>query len=143
MMNSTGLTNAEISQRILALLEEFGEENIFSTVNSIIDPKGSTEEVEMFTRALWDLVGNGHVTIAYATFAPRVVTDLEKSDAIDLLSGLPRWFRFDAIDRHWTLAKGDLRRERIPEICLTDAGRAKAVEILNERGVEWWRAKRR
>lgn len=143
MTDNAELTEIELSQRILALLEEFGEENIFAMINSIMDPTGATKEVTVFANALQRLLNEEYVTMAYSTFGPRTVTDLEESDAVALLADLRKWFRFDDSDPHWTLASGDIRRERIPEICLTDDGRARSVEILTARGVEWWRQRRK
>jgi len=48
----------------------------------------------------------------------------------------------DAADPHWTLAKGDIKKERIPIILSTASGRQKADEILRELGYQWWRHKK-
>jgi hypothetical protein len=75
-------------------------------------------------------------------FAPRNPEELGKSASLELLAGLDKWFRFDVADPHWTLSRGDIKKERIPVIYMTEAGRQKASEILTQRGYQWWRPRK-
>ncbi len=132
----------EMEQRVLAELEEFWEENVFAMLNTIIDPTGDAHEVVLLQQALQDLVGRDDIIMGLEGFAPRNPEELGKSASLELLSSLGDWFRFDAADPHWTLSKGDIKKERVPVIYSTVAGRKKAVEILRRRGYQWWRPKK-
>jgi hypothetical protein len=132
----------EMEQRVLAELEECGEQNIFAMLNTIIDPTGDAPEVTLLQQALQGLVERDYVTMGLEGFAPRNPEELGKAASLELLSCLGSWFRFDAADPHWTLSKGDIKKERIPAIYSTDAGHQKAVEILTQRGYQWWRPKK-
>jgi hypothetical protein len=135
----TGLT--EFQQRILAELEEAWEQNVYTMLNTIIDPTGDDQEVALLQGALLDLVERDYVMMGMEGFAPRKPEELGKSASLELLSGLGDWFKFDTSDPHWTLSRGDFRKERIPVIYLSAAGELKAVEILTQRGYQWWRPK--
>jgi hypothetical protein len=132
----------EQSQRILAYLDELSGENIFTIINSILDPTGHVKEIAVFGRALAYLLENDEITIQMRAFSARNTAGLGKDEALDLMAHLQEWFRFEASDPHWTLAEGDLRTKPIPELYITDKGQRKAVEILTARGVEWWRPRR-
>jgi hypothetical protein len=129
----------ELEQRVLAELEELWEENIFAMLNTVMDPTGDVQEVALLQQALRNLVERDYITMGLEGFAPRNPEELEKPVALELLSSLGDWFRFDTADPHWTLSKGDIKKERIPVIFSTAAGRQKAAEILTERGYKWWR----
>src|SRR6476660_4134378 len=124
----------ETEQRILAELEEAWRQNVFSMINTIVDPTGDVGEVVMLRQALGELVERDYVVMAIEGFAPRNPQELGKSASLELLSGLSDWFRFDPLDPHWTLCRGDFRKDRYPVIVSTAAGRQKAAEILMQRG---------
>ena len=132
----------EMEQRVLAELEEFWEQNVFTMLNTIIDPTGDAREVALLQQALQGLVERDYIIMGLEGFAPRNPEELGKSASLELLSSLGNWFRFDAADPHWTLSKGDFRKERVPVIYSTTAGQQNAVEILTQRGYQWWRPKR-
>ena len=131
----------EMEQRIVAELEEAWEQNVFSMLNTIVDPTGEAQEVASLQQALQRLVERDYVAIGLEGVARRNQEELEKSASLELISKLGDWFRFDSADPHWTLSKGDIKTERIPVIYLIAAGQQKAVEILTERGYRWWRQK--
>lgn len=133
----------ELSQRILAYLEELSGENIFTIINSILEPTGHAKEVAVFRRSLAELLEKDEINIAMRAFGSMGGSEFERADAMSLVADLPNWFRFDTNDPHWTLAEGDLRTKPMPAIYITDIGRRKAVEILTVRGYEWWRPRRR
>jgi hypothetical protein len=132
----------EMEQRVLAELEELWEENVFAMLNTIVDPTGDAHEVALLQRALQGLVERDYVTMGLEGFAPRNPEELGKSASLELLAGLDKWFRFDVADPHWTLRRGDIKKERIPVIYMTEAGRQKASEILTQRGYQWWRPRK-
>lgn len=129
----------EMEQRVLAELEEVWEQNIFTMLNTIVDPKGNAREIAEFQQALEGLIGQGYVAIGLEQFSPREQTKLEKQAALELVFNLADWFRFDAASSYWTLSKGDFRKERYPVIFSTAEARERAFEILTERGYQWWR----
>ena len=132
----------EMEQRILAELEECGEQNVFSMLNTIVDPKGDATEVTLLQQALQGLVQRDYVIMGLEGIVRRNPEELGKAASLELLSQLGDWFRFDVVDPHWTLSKGDFRNERYPAIYSTAAGRKQAVEILTQRGYQWWRPKK-
>lgn len=129
----------EVSLRILAELEEAGEENIFSMLNTIIEPKGVDTEVVAFKQALGILLTEGLVTLGLGTSGSRTIEPKSLQESQSLIADLNSWFRFDMSRRLWTLGQGDLREATIPEIRLTKAGRARSEKVLGERGYQWWR----
>jgi hypothetical protein len=132
----------EMEQRVFAELEECGEQNVFAMLNTIIDPTGDAAEVILLRQAVQALVERDYVIMGLEGFAPRHPEELGKTASLELLSKLDNWFRFDAEDPHWTLSTGDIKKERIPAVYSTDAGHQKAVEILTQRGYQWWRPKK-
>lgn len=131
----------EMEQRVLAELEEVWEQNIFSMLNTIVDPKGDPGEVELLQQAINSLLERSLVAIGLEQFSPREQTKLDKQAALELVSHFGEWFRFDTETSFWTLSKGDFREMRYPVIFSTREAREKAFEILDERGYQWWRRK--
>lgn len=132
----------ETEQRVLAVLEECWEENVFAMLNTIIEPAGDDREVLAFQQALQTLVERDYVTMGLEGFVPSNPEKFEKKASLELIRNLEVWFRFGPGDAYWTLSKGDIKKERIPVIYSTAAGRRKASEILMERGYQWWRPRR-
>lgn len=132
----------EMEQRVIAELEEVWEQNIFSMLNTIVDPSGDPGEVGMLQEALKSLVERGFVAMGLEEFSPREQTKLDKQAALELVSRLGEWFRFDAETSFWTLSKGDFREVRYPVILSTAETREKAFQILDSRGYQWWRLKK-
>jgi hypothetical protein len=132
----------EMEQRVLAELEEFWKENVFAMLNTIFDPTGDEREVTLLQEALRSLVERDYILMGLEGFFPSNPEKFTKSASLQLLSNLEGWFKFDSQDPHWTLSKGDIKKERIPMIFSTPAGRQKAGEILTQRGYQWWRPKR-
>jgi hypothetical protein len=132
----------EMEQRVLAELEEFWEENVFAMLNTIIDPTGDAQEPAFIQAALRGLVERDYVIMGFEGFVPSNPEKLGKEASLELVSNLNSWFKFDLAKPNWTLSKGDIKKERIPMIYSTVAGRQKAVEILTQRGYQWWRPKK-
>jgi hypothetical protein len=132
----------EMEQRVLAELEEVWEQNIFTMLNTIVDPSGDAQEIAVFQQALEGLIEHGYVVMGLERFSPREQTKLEKQAALELVSKLADWFRFDAATSYWTLSKGDFRKEPYPVVFSTTEARDIAFQILDERGYQWWRQKK-
>lgn len=132
----------EIEQRVLAELQEFWVENVFSMINTIFDPTGDPSEVALLQQALKGLVERDCVVIGFEGFVPRDPEKLGKEQSLELVSNLGDWFRFDSANSFWTLSKGDIKKERIPAIFSNSEAREKAFDILEERGYQWWRQKK-
>ena len=137
---TTDLT--EMEQRVLAELEEFWEQNVFAMLNTIIQPAGDAQEVAALQQSLVGLVERDYIVMGLEAFHPREVERFDKMASQELLASLGDWFKFDAADPPWTLARGDINKERIPIILSTASGRQKADEILRQRGYQWWRPKK-
>ncbi|KAB2910828.1 MAG: hypothetical protein F9K29_24065 [Hyphomicrobiaceae bacterium] len=132
----------EMEQRVLAELQEFWVENVFSMINTIYDPTGDPHEVAMLQEALNGLVERDYVLMGFEGFVPRNPEKLGKKQSLELVSQLGDWFKFDSENSCWTLSKGDIKKERIPAIFSSAEAREKAFQILDERGYQWWRPKR-
>jgi hypothetical protein len=132
----------EMEQRVLSELEEFWEENVFAMLNTVIEPAGDNSEVRLLQQALKGLVERDHVIMGFESFHPPNPETLSKQASLELISSLREWFKFDLEDPHWTLRKGDIKKDRMPMIYSTASGREKAFEILDQRGYQWWRQKK-
>ena len=132
----------EMEQRVLPELEEFWEENVFAMLNTIIDPTGDTGEVALLQQALAGLAERDYIIMGFESSFPRNRERLSTVASLGLISRLHEWFRFDLEDPHWTLRKGDIKKDRVPMIYSTESGREKAFEILDQRGYQWWRQKK-
>jgi hypothetical protein len=131
-----------MEQRVLAELEEFWKQNVFAMLNTIFDPTGDEREVTSLQEALRGLVEGDWVLMGFEGFFPSDPERLTKPASLQLVSNLGGWFKFDSQGRRWSLSKGDIKKERIPMIFSTPAGRQKADGILTQRGYQWWRPKK-
>ena len=129
----------EFEQRLLSELEELTEENVFALLNTITSPTGDSQDVAIIQNSLRTLVIREFVVLGLEAFLPSNPERLSKDSALELLSRLQDWFQFDAHNALWTLGLGDMKKDRIPIIYLTATGKAKAQEILGQRGYQWWR----
>lgn len=129
----------EFAQRILAELEEVGENNVFSLLNTIIEPKGNQDETAGMQEALKSLLMANLVQMRLETHSGPIGLPLMPAEAMVECSDMSHWFTFDGASGYWTLGHGDLRDTAYPQIVLTAAGRAAAVQLLSRRGYQWWR----
>lgn len=131
----------EAAERILSELEEAGEQNIYAMLNTIIDPNGLSEQVNEFQEALRTLHQTGYITMGMEEFSPRIQQELPYAECSALIDDVKSWMTFDKADHLWSPSKGDYRTSQYPVIFVTPTGKAKAFEILDRRGYQWWRAK--
>ena len=80
----TDLTETE--QRVLAELDEFWEENVFTMLNTIVEPRGDRQEVPLFQKALHGLVERDYVVMGLEGVARRDQEELGKSPSLDLIA---------------------------------------------------------
>lgn len=124
---------SELEMRILAVLEEFGVENIPTLINTVTETSGEDAERVQLQEALLDLVREDFIKVTAGRNADHLYDVLSKEDSKAVISNIADHLFFDAERRCWT---GGSRPW--PEIASTDAGREKASEVLDERGYQWW-----
>ncbi|MEQ1613897.1 MAG: hypothetical protein ABL904_14215 [Hyphomicrobiaceae bacterium] len=131
----------EVMQRILAELEEAGEENPAAMLNTILDPNGDQQQLIAFQSALRRLVESGLAAMSVDRDQSRRLTDATVSVSLTEIDALPTWLRFDLQKKYWAdnRVKGPPFRQMYPQIVLTEAGRSASVGILTQRGYQWWR----
>jgi hypothetical protein len=116
---------------ILALLEEAGEEDLATLINTARLRPGPDDEVEALGSALKKLINRDFVEIARARdrdFFER--NTVPKEESVALVSNLKPFFHWSPTDRLWMWRK-DLPRA---EALLTETGRVEARKILSEDG---------
>ena len=132
---------SEIEQRILSEMEELRFDNIFSIINTVIDPTGYTVEIAEFADALRHLISQNFIDVRIEGFSPRDPELLTPHKLQELLTSFSDWFRFDSRRSLWTLKVGDLKTTRIPVIVVTPKGLLEARRLLAAQGYQWWRQK--
>ena len=132
---------SELEMRILAELEEAGEADAASMLNTIINPEGRPEELANYQRALSKILEKDLIEIRMDSI-PTGSIPLTKRDALAEAAGLSKNYTFSKSDGHWT----DIREKGPPyfltpqpRLFITDAGNAKSIELLEARGYQWWR----
>lgn len=135
------IDSGEMKNRILATLEEAGFENANSLLNTVITPSGNSAELKLFEDALVELLDEGAVFIEMTD--NRWPRDWRQGDDGRLLiENLSAYYVYDLSERIWKDSRFHLQADKAlpePRVSLTDAGNTKSIEILQERGYEWWR----
>lgn len=125
---------AELSQRILAELEEAGFENLTSIMNTVTVVSGDPKEPAENRTAFDELITNGFAQIAYENNALSKLESVSQQASLSATAEFEMKIKFDVAEGIW---KWDRNFPRA-YLRLTDAGRAKSRRILNERGYQWW-----
>lgn len=133
----------EARQRTLGELEEAWSENIFTLLNTIYEPSGEHWELPVFRKALVNLIEHELVMIDLNTSEPRTRKELSRAESLALAGDLEAWCRFDLEGGFWTQKAGDWRTSPIPEVVLTSTGRIEAEKLLDKRGYQWWRPRKK
>ncbi len=128
----------ELQQRILAELQEAGFDDLHGTLNTVIDPTGSSEEIDRFRDALEALTQRGLGYLNFERINTRQLVRLSQEETSDFLANLGSWFRYDREQRYWTLGNGDPLIDQYPVLFLTRSGIEEANKILARRGYQWW-----
>jgi hypothetical protein len=133
-------TLPETAQRILAFLEEAGQEEVHLAMNSIFMPPRSPDALDDFVLSLTNLVNLGFIRMARDRDATRRLIDLDTADSISAVLVIPTYMQCVADDPYWvdSRVKGPPYKELLPVIVLTKEGYTKGRELINTRGWEWW-----
>jgi hypothetical protein len=123
----------EMMQRILAELEEAGEENVSSMLNTIVVPSGERSELAVYKSALAQLVEQDLVRVEFETDDNS--RPPPQQNATNIVQSLDTYLRYSGEDREWGFVDGN----RAPVVIGTDSGLARAEAILEDRGYQWWR----
>lgn len=124
----------EYEKRILSELEEAGEENFPTLLNTIISPTGKANERIEFQTALTNLLQNGFIKIALERDANKRLKDMSDDDSLALLTQITEHLVFKTQSGRWT---GGARPW--PEVVYTERGKIEGRKILQEYGYQWWR----
>lgn len=133
----------ELAERILAELEDTGFDNLHAILNTVIQPSGSSDEIEELRNALSAITeGNlGYLNLEWIN--PQKIVRLNNEQSAKLIQELADWFRFDAEERYWVLGNGDPLKDPAPVLFLTRPGIEMARKILDARGYHWWMARQK
>lgn len=128
------ISNDELQLRILAELEEAGEDYLIALLNAMNDEKqGRPEEVEQFREAIAQLIDKGLVLLAPENEPGQRLVEVDAAQSRMMLSEVLDSLFFAADDLHWT---ADLGARSY--VVLTPAGRSASEKVLGERGYRWW-----
>ena len=120
-----------IQRRILALLEEAGEENIASLINTVAVPKGTAPEIDAFSSGLLSLLEENYLVIACGRDPKTLrLVPIAEAEGHALVRDLKRLIHWSAAEGRWDWCG----RGSIAEVQLTDSGEAAAREILLQDG---------
>jgi hypothetical protein len=126
---------SELAQRILAELEEAWAENVTSTLNTVLDVKGESEELDAMFRALRELTLLDLIVLRDRVEPMGPVDTLDKARSLARLQDLKSLLWFDTDSQLWTQGSARARAE----IVALDAGLEAARKLLDQRGYQWWR----
>jgi hypothetical protein len=124
----------EVELRILCELQEAGEENVPTLLNTTMPRSGDPSELLQVQRALENLMRADLVRTAIRSNPPSKLQAMSKNDSLAALVDLQLSVGFRQSDQHWTGI-----RDPWLEIVATDAGLGRADEILQQYGYQWWR----
>ena len=134
-------TVSELQMRILSELEESGEENVVTLLVTTMQPIGAANEVAQLCAALTDLVRADLVRMAVGPDPEGGLLALPQDRSLAVIAELPADLLYDREHGHWThtVHRGPPYGNPLPFVVPTDSGMAKAGELLDARGVRWWR----
>jgi hypothetical protein len=135
---------AEMKKRILATLEEAWADSANPLLNTIIDPTADPTEPTTFENCVRELFLEGLIDVGM-TSLPRGSEDLSRDDALSEIGKLTAYYKFDSDEGIWLDSRNSgppYGQTPEPEVILTDAGKQRSFEIVDQLGHNWWRAKR-
>jgi hypothetical protein len=135
---------SELEMRVLSELEEAGEDDVLTLLVTVMEPIGDANEVEQMCDALKNLVHADLVRMSIDREPTRRLRALPRDQSLAVIAELPANLRYDGQGRHWADIRhtGPPYGSPFPYVVDTDAGHAKAIEILTDRGYQWWRQKK-
>jgi hypothetical protein len=132
---------SEIAQRILAELDEFIADDLFATINAVMEGRGSRRELDEFLAAIKELVERGYVILGEQDWGFSNQAFLDQVGSLKFMGGLGERFEFHPESPGWGIPGGYRRDARCPAIAATKAGLSLAERIVDERGERWWEQK--
>ena len=124
----------EMAARILAELEEAGQEHVPAMLNTVAATTGDAEEKTQYAAALAVLVRDDLARLAYDRDPQGWLVPLSKEESVAAVSQLADGLLFGTNDGLWTWVGS-----RRPDILITPAGLQQARELIEARGYSWWR----
>ena len=125
---------SEFAQRTLAELDEAGEENLPTLLNTILIPTGESNEFLGLRDAISSLLQENLVRIAFERDQSLRLKDISFEDSLSVVEHLSEHLIYNPEVRHWT---GGQRPW--PHVVSTERGKQRGNEILSVRGYQWWR----
>jgi hypothetical protein len=133
---------SELQQRILAELEEAGEDDVPTLMNAVMSVTGAPSDIGEFKAALVKLCDREFICMSNKQSKPLgklACLSLEKTKAE--VAKISAFLIFDDARHRWI----DGRRVAppyltpFPMVVLTENGLNIARQLLDERGYQWWR----
>lgn len=132
---------SELEMRILAELEEAGEENFTALLNTVTQPRDAPADVVEYQGALKRLAELDYVRMSTNRDARGMLADLSVEESLKRIAEISTVIEFRVSKNLWT----DKRRtgppfsEPLMHVVNTPAGRDLGGAILERRGYQWWR----
>ena len=138
------IEHSELEQRILAELEEAGEETVGTLINTVTASAGDPAESNRCFAAIGSLIGSDLVRMSNSRGADRRLEPLPQRDSLAVLDSLASKIKYDPNKSYWrdtSVIAGKPLRDDPPAVILTVSGKATSIAILTGRGYQWWRVK--
>ena len=132
---------SELELRILANLEEAGEENVPALLNTILlNADEESAYLDSYLKALQNLVTKDHVRLSTSRGSDRRLADLSIANSLREIEGQRGELIFDASEKLWRDKSrvGPPYGPTYPYVVLTKVGRALSIKVQTERGYQWW-----
>ena len=131
----------ELEMRVLSELEEAGEEEIETMMNTVTELSGAPGEVVSLQEALKSLVTSNFILMS-VRISSNTWDDASKAQSISNIEDASSHLTFVEKTGFWTddRAKGS-SWGKMPIIVCTPKGKELAWKILDERGYQWWKKK--
>ncbi len=137
------IDTVEMKKRILATLEEAWADSANPLLNTIIDPTANPTEPITFENSLRELFLEGLIDVGM-TSLPRGSEELAPDDALSEIGKLSAHYKFDSDEGIWLDSRNGgppYGQTSEPEVVLTDAGKQRSFEIVDQLGHNWRRPK--
>ena len=136
-------TLSETAERILSELEEAGEEDVVTMINTITTRKGTSDEVNNLTSALHELIKADLIRMSLERGDDLRLTELSVEESIRSAAKISDLLSFDPESNYWkdTRRTGPPYKSSYPYIINTKKGEDLGFKILDRRGYQWWRDK--
>lgn len=134
------LSSNEVELRILATLEEAGEENITGLMNTVTLPWPSKEIKATFLEALRALIRKDFVRLSVSRTTQLRLAELSIDGSLQETDLQDNKLAFDEKRALWTdpSRKGPPFPEPFPYVITTELGKVRSRDVLVSRGYQWW-----